>query len=61
MVVQNNINEISKELKDVLGIVGTVLGGFRARGTNHPTSDMDIGIYYDESVGFDVKEVSRVA
>lgn len=61
MIVQNIINEISKELKDVPGIVGIVLGGSRARGTNHPTSDIDIGIYYDESKGFDVEEVSKIA
>jgi hypothetical protein len=30
MAVQNIINEISKELKDVPGIVGVVLGGSRA-------------------------------
>lgn len=61
MVVQSIINEISKELKDVSGIVGIVLGGSRARGTDHPTADIDIGIYYDESAGFEVKEVSKIA
>src|SRR5699024_2420677 len=61
MIVQDIINEISKELKDVPGIIGVVLGGSRARGTNQPTSDIDIGIYYDESVGFDVEEVSKIA
>ncbi|MBD8069784.1 nucleotidyltransferase domain-containing protein [Bacillus sp. PS06] len=61
MVVQSIINEISKELKDFSGIVGIVLGGSRARGTDHPTADIDIGIYYDESAGFEVKEVSKIA
>ncbi|MEQ2468077.1 nucleotidyltransferase domain-containing protein [Niallia sp. Sow4_A1] len=61
MTVQRIIDEINKELKDIPGIVGVVLGGSRARGTNHPTSDIDIGIYYDESAGFDVQEVSEIA
>lgn len=33
----------------------------RARGTNQPTSDIDIGIYYDESAGFDVNKISKIA
>ena len=61
MTVQNILNEIIKELNGLPGIVGVVLGGSRARGTNHATSDIDIGIYYDETAGFDFNEVSRVA
>jgi len=61
MSVQNVINIVSKELTEVSGIVGIVLGGSRARWTNHATSDIDIGIYYDQSVGFDVNEVGRIA
>lgn len=61
MSVENILHEISNELKDVPGIVGVVLGGSRARGTNHPTSDIDIGIYYDTSAGFDVRGVSEAA
>jgi len=41
--------------------MGVVLGGSRARGTNHSTSDIDIGIYYDESAGFDINAVSEAA
>jgi predicted nucleotidyltransferase len=61
MNVEKIINEISTELKGTPGIVGVVLGGSRARGTNHATSDIDIGIYYDESAGFDVEAVSKIA
>ncbi|WP_079710085.1 nucleotidyltransferase domain-containing protein [Paraliobacillus ryukyuensis] len=61
MNVQNILNKVSEELAEVTGIVGVVLGGSRARGTNHATSDIDIGIYYDDSAGFDVNEVSRIA
>ena len=48
-------------MKAIPGVVGVVLGGSRARGTHHPTSDIDIGIYYDESEGFDVKNIDKVA
>lgn len=61
MTVQNILNKVSKELKNVPGVVGVVLGGSRARGTHHPTSDIDIGIYYDESEGFEVSEISSIA
>jgi predicted nucleotidyltransferase len=61
MTIQNILNEIIKELNGISGIEGIVLGGSRARGTNHDTSDIDIGIYYDESADFNVNDVSRVA
>jgi predicted nucleotidyltransferase len=37
------------------------LGGSRARGTHRPDSDIDIGIYYDESAGFDVARLNEIA
>ncbi len=61
MTVQLILNEIIKELNGLPGIAGVVLGGSRARGTHHAASDIDIGIYYDESEGFNVNDVSRVA
>lgn len=61
MTVQSILNEIVKELKEVPGIVGVVLGGSRARGNHHTDSDIDIGIYYDKSLGFDVHAVNTVA
>lgn len=61
MTVQKVINQICKELDGIAGIVGVVLGGSRARGTNHATSDIDIGIYYDESAGFDINEIRKIA
>ena len=61
MTVQQVMNRISQELSGVKGIVGVVLGGSRARGTHDASSDMDIGIYYDETAGFDVSEVSNIA
>ncbi|WP_255516122.1 nucleotidyltransferase domain-containing protein [Geobacillus sp. C56-T2] len=41
--------------------MGVVLGGSRARATNHATSDIDTGIYYDVSADFDIKAVSKIA
>src|SRR5690625_1809206 len=61
MTVENIIHRISKEIENIPGVAGVVLGGSRARGTHHSTSDIDIGIYYDESTGFDVNEVGRIA
>jgi len=61
MTVQQVIDQISSELSGVKGVVAVVLGGSRARGTNHAASDIDIGIYYDVTAGFDVSEVSRIA
>lgn len=61
MTVQNVLNEINEKLNGLPGIVGVVLGGSRARGTHHATSDIDIGIYYDESEGFHVDDVNNVA
>lgn len=61
MTVHKVIEHVCEALHGIPGIVGIVLGGSRARGTNHAASDIDIGIYYDESQGFDVKEVNRIA
>lgn len=61
MTVQQVIEQINRELSEVKGIVGVVLGGSRARGTHDDHSDIDIGIYYDESLGFDISELSMIA
>ncbi len=61
MAVQEILQDVTKKLEGVPGIAGVVLGGSRARGTHRPDSDIDIGIYYDESKGFDVRNVSEIA
>ncbi|OZU87443.1 DNA polymerase subunit beta [Virgibacillus indicus] len=60
MSVGKVINDVSRALVDLPGIVGVVLGGSRARGTNRPDSDIDIGIYYDVE-DFDVSAVGEAA
>lgn len=61
MIIKKILDEITTELKGIPGIVGIVLGGSRARGTNHQDSDIDIGIYYNESEGFKVSEIDKIA
>jgi len=61
VIVEKIINKVINELKVVSGVVGVVLGGSRARGTHRPKSDIDIGIYYDETKGIDLDEISRIA
>jgi predicted nucleotidyltransferase len=49
-----------ESLKTVPGVVGVVLGGSRARGTNTDKSDIDIGIYYN-SDSLDLTRLETVA
>lgn len=61
MSVEKIIKDITEKLEGANGVVGIVLGGSRARGNNRSSSDIDIGIYYDESKGFNVQEISKIA
>lgn len=54
-------NDVSQALENAFGIVGIVLGGSRARDRHRLDSDIDIGIYYDETRGFDTKIVNKIA
>ena len=54
--VQKILDDVTRKL-----VVGVVLGGSRAKGTHRPDSDIDIGIYYDESKGFEVRSVGEIA
>lgn len=59
--IDSLIQRITEELQEVPGVIGVVLGGSRAKGTAKPDSNIDIGIYYDESSGFKVENIARVA
>lgn len=39
-------SDLAEPLLAVGGVVGVLLGGSRARGTHHPDSDVDLGVYY---------------
>ncbi|SHF42736.1 Nucleotidyltransferase domain-containing protein [Seinonella peptonophila] len=60
MSVQEILKEVKRNLENIPGIVGIVLGGSRARGTHQVNSDIDIGIYYDESA-FNVDTLNKIA
>ncbi|MBQ0988185.1 nucleotidyltransferase domain-containing protein [Streptomyces sp. F63] len=40
------LKEIADRLTGVGGVAGVCLGGSRAKGTHHPASDYDLGLYY---------------
>jgi predicted nucleotidyltransferase len=61
MEVSNIIDDIVTRLKEIRGIVGIVLGGSRAKGTHTASSDIDIGIYYDNEDHFDISAIGKVA
>ncbi|MBB6636883.1 nucleotidyltransferase domain-containing protein [Cohnella thailandensis] len=61
MNIQATIANIVDALKGVDGVNAVVLGGSRARGTESPSSDIDIGVYYDSGKGLDIARLRQVA
>jgi predicted nucleotidyltransferase len=61
MNIESLIEDVVSEIKFVSGIKAIVLGGSRARGTNHSASDIDLGLYYDSHSPLNVNELSKVA
>lgn len=55
------IAEVVKAIQPVQGVSAIVLGGSRARGTHTPTSDIDLGIYYDPNHPLDLQALNQVA
>jgi hypothetical protein len=54
------LERVSAALAAVPGVVAGALGGSRATGAAHASSDYDIGLYFSERVGLDVKRLRDV-
>ena len=46
MISDPDLRSLADQLVEVPGIVAVMLGGSRARGEEHPDSDVDLGLYY---------------
>lgn len=55
------VARIVDRLRRVGGVVGVVLGGSRARGTNAPDSDWDVGVYYEDDESLDLAALDDAA
>jgi predicted nucleotidyltransferase len=51
------LERVSAALAAVPGVVSVVLGGSRATGAAHASSDYDIGLYFSEHAGLDVERL----
>ncbi len=47
MLDDDFLTSIGQRLVEVPGVLAVALGGSRARGTHTPTSDIDLGLYYE--------------
>ena len=55
------LERVSAALAAVPGVVAVALGGSRATGAEHSASDYDIGLYFSEAAGLDVKRLLEAA
>jgi predicted nucleotidyltransferase len=58
---QSLLEKLVGKLSGITGIAAIVLGGSYASGTQHETSDLDIGLYYYEANPFSIREIQRIA
>ena len=55
------LDDFISSLKNTKGVVAIVLGGSRSKGTHHPGSDFDLGLYYDSKSPPDIGDLCQVA
>jgi predicted nucleotidyltransferase len=55
------LERLVDQLSRVSNVSAIVLGGSYASGTQHETSDMDIGLYYSDASPFSIDDIRRVA
>ncbi len=58
---QTLLSELVEHLAATPGVKAVVLGGSYARGTQHASSDLDIGIYYSDAAPFAIDDIRRIA
>jgi hypothetical protein len=59
VLTKSDLLSLADQLVQVPGIVAVMLGGSRARGDEHPDSDVDLGLYY--RVPLDTDALRRLA
>jgi hypothetical protein len=55
------LERLVDRLSRTIGVAAVVLGGSYASGTQHATSDMDIGLYYFTASPFSIADIRRIA
>ncbi len=55
------LTRLTSAFQDVPGLAAIVLGGSRGRGSAHPSSDYDIGLYFTAAIPLDTERVLAVA
>ncbi len=61
MDINTFLQELVGTLIPVEGLQAIVLGGSRASGTQHPDSDIDLGLYYYEGTPLDIYHLRKIA
>jgi len=54
------LQDIVAKLKEVEGLQAIVLGGSWASGTQHPDSDIDLGLYYSEATPINIDRLREI-
>jgi hypothetical protein len=55
------LSSLVNQLAATARVKAVVLGGSYARGTQHASSDLDIGVYYSDAAPFTIDDIRRIA